>query len=60
MRNLRCYVALPVFLLFVLMLNNSHLKAQIKTLDRKHDPVILSAKTLSGFKSSDFAGAAIG
>jgi len=34
--------------------------AQIKTFDRKYDPVIISANALSGFESSDFAGAAIG
>ena len=59
MRNLRCYVVLPVFLFFVLILN-SYLMAQIKIFDRKYDPVIISANALSGFESSDFAGVAIG
>ena len=59
MRNLRCYVALPVFLSLILVLSIC-LYAQTKTLDRKYDPVIVAANALSGFESSDFAGVAIG
>jgi len=59
MRNLRCYAALPVFLSLLLVLNTC-LYAQSKTLDRKYDPVIISADALSGFESSDFAGVPIG
>jgi len=55
MRNLRCYVALPVILVLSICLY-----AQTKTLDRKYDPVIVAANALSGFESSDFAGVAIG
>ncbi|MCH7756272.1 hypothetical protein IH970_14265, partial [candidate division KSB1 bacterium] len=58
MRNLKCYAALPVFLSLILVLNTC-LHAQNKTLDRKYDPVIVSADALSGFKSSDFEFAAI-
>ena len=58
MRNLKCYAALPVFLSLILVLNTC-LHAQNKTLDREYDPVIVSADALSGFKSSDFEFAAI-
>ncbi len=58
MRNLKCYAALPVFL-FLLLVLNTYLFAQNKTLDRKYDPVIVSGDALSGFESSDFAGAAV-
>ena len=58
MRNLKCYAALPVFLSLILVLNTC-LYAQNKTLDRKYDPVIISGDDLSGFESSGFAGVAI-
>ena len=59
MRNLRYYAALPVFLFLILVLN-TYLYAQSKTLDREYDPVIISADALSGFENSNFAGAPIG
>ena len=58
MRNLKYYAALLVFLSLILVLNTC-LHAQNKTLDREYDPVIVSADALSGFESSDFEFAAI-
>jgi len=54
MRNLKRYAALPVLLSLILVLN-TYLFAQNKTLDRKYDPVIISGDALS-----NFAGAPIG